>query len=156
MTECWTSPSTSWYQSIYFVMGPVQNWAAGALAWTLGSTTAYGPHLPGGCTTCRGIVEVDVNAGTYIKTLDYYFMGQFSKYVQRGSTALATTGSYDYGNGAAVEVVAFLNADNTRTLVIFNGFNNDVYLTVNFKGGETWSGPLYTNSLTTWLLPAAA
>ncbi len=156
MTECWTSPLTPWYQAVQFTMGPLQNWAAGVIAWTLGTTTTLGPHLPGGCNTCRGIFEVDVSAGTYILTLDYYMMGQFSKYLQRGSTVLATTGSYDFGGYAAVEVVAVLNADKTRTLVIYNGFGNDVYLTVTFKGGEKWSGPLYFSSVTTWLLPADA
>lgn len=135
-------------------MGPLQNWAAGAIGWTLGTTTTYGPHLPGGCNTCRGIIEVDITAGTYVKTLDYYFFGQFSKFIQRGSTALATTGSYDFNPGSGIQVVAFLNADKTRTLVIYNGFGNNVYVTVAFKGGETWSGPLYFYSVTTWLLPS--
>ena len=131
----------------------MQNWASGAIAWTLGTDTNYGPHLPGGCSSCRGLVEVDTSAGTYSKTLDYYFMGQFSRYVPRGAIALSTTGSYDYGSGSKIEVAAFLNTDGSRTLVIQNGFGNGVYLTVTFQSGETWSGPLYTQSLTTWLLP---
>jgi len=153
MTECWLSPLTSWYSSIYFIMGPLQNWAAGAMGWTLGTTISFGPYLPNGCNTCRGIVEVDLAAGTYIKTLDYYFFGQFSKFIQRGSTALATTGSYDFNPGNGVQTIAFLNADKSRTIVIYNGFGNDVYVTIAFKSGETWSGPLYYYSLTTWVLP---
>jgi O-glycosyl hydrolase len=131
----------------------MQNYAAGAIAWTLATDTNYDPHLPGGCTTCRGLVEVDTSAGTYSKTLDYYFIGQFSRFVPRGAIALSTTGSYDYGNGDKIEVAAFLNPDSSRTIVIQNGFGNPVYLTVTFNSGETWSGPLYTESLTTWILP---
>jgi hypothetical protein len=96
-------------------------------------------------------------------TNDYYYLGQFSKFLQRGSTVLASTGSYDYGSGggityqssgSGVEVVATLNTDGTRTVVVYNGFGNGVELTIQFQSGETWSGPLYEYSITTWLLPA--
>jgi hypothetical protein len=131
----------------------MQNWAAGSIAWTLGSDTNNGPHLPGGCSSCRGLVTVNTNAGTYSKTLDYYLMGQFSRFVPRGSINLATTGSHDYGGGSKFEATAFVEADGSRTVVIQNNFANSVYLTVTFKSGETWSGPVYTKSLTTWQLP---
>lgn len=131
----------------------MQNWAAGSIAWTLGSDTSYGPHLPGGCTSCRGLVEVDTGAGTYTKTLDYYLMGQFSRFVPRGAINLATTGSYDYGGGSKFEATAFLNPDGSRTVVIQNNFGNSVYVEVTFKSGDTWSGPVYMQSLTTWQLP---
>ncbi|OKL62582.1 Endo-1,6-beta-D-glucanase [Talaromyces atroroseus] len=154
MTECWTSPTTSWHSTIDFFMGPLQNWASGAIAWTLGTDTNYGPHLSGGCSSCRGIVTVDTSAGTYTKTADFYWIAQFSRFIPRGSIALSTTGSYDYGNGDKIEGQAFVQPDGTRVLVIENGFDNDVELTVNFTSGETWSGPLYSQSLTTWLLPS--
>lgn len=132
----------------------MQNWAAGAIAWTLGSDTNYGPHLPGGCTTCRGLVEVDTSAGTYSKTLDFYMMGQFSRFVPRGAINLATTGSYDYGSSGKIEATAFLNTDGSRTVVVQNTFTNPVYVTVAFKSGDSWSGLAYTSSLTTWQIPA--
>ncbi|OBT84343.1 hypothetical protein VE02_07266 [Pseudogymnoascus sp. 03VT05] len=155
-TECWTSPTNTWYSTIDFVMGPMQNWASGSIAWTLGSDTNNGPHLPGGCSTCRGLVVVDTGAGTYSKTLDYYLMGQFSRFVPRGATALATTGSKDYGGGQKFEAMSFLEADGSRTVVIQNNFGNEVFLTVTFKGGEAWSGKVYKESLTTWQLPPAS
>lgn len=99
-------------------------------------------------------MTVDTGAGTYSKTADYYFMGQFSRFVPRGSIALSTTGSYDYGGGQKVEAQAFAQSDGTRVVVIQNGFNNDIDLTVTFKSGETWTGPLHAESLTTWLLPS--
>ncbi|KAL9084104.1 MAG: hypothetical protein Q9159_005399 [Coniocarpon cinnabarinum] len=155
MTECWTSTTTSWNQAADFTMGPLQNFAAGAMAWTLGSDTNEGPHLAGGCTTCRGLVTIDTSAGTYTPQIDYYMMGQFSKYMEKGSTVLAMTGSYDYGNGK-VEAVASLNGDGTRVVVVENTFPNEVYLTLTTKGGETWSGSLYKESVTTWVLPPAS
>ena len=60
MTECWTSPETAWNQAADFTMGPLQNWASGAMAWVLGTDTNYGPNLGGG----KAIFQ-------YIERLDY-------------------------------------------------------------------------------------
>ncbi|KAI1171880.1 beta-1,6-glucanase Neg1 [Nemania sp. FL0916] len=158
MTECWTSPQTGWDWAASFTMGPLQNWAQGAMAWTLGSDTSYGPHLSGSgaCTTCRGLFEVDTAAGTYSFAIDYYMMAQFSKYIPRGAIILAGTGSYTYSDGTGLESVASLNPDGTRTIVFLNKFNNDVYITTTLSGSsQTWSGLVYKNSVTTWTLPSA-
>jgi glucan endo-1,6-beta-glucosidase len=132
----------------------MQNWASGAIAWTLGSDTNYGPYLPGGCDTCRGLVTLNTEEGTYKLNTDFYMMVQFSRFVRPGALALSTTGSYDYGNGSKVEAQAFRNSNGGRVLVIENTFDNDIYLSVDFKSGDQWSGPLYAQSTTTWNLPA--
>ncbi|KAJ5620399.1 beta-1-6-glucanase [Penicillium lagena] len=155
MTECWTSPYTSWYQVPYFVMGPIQNWAVGAIAWTLGTTFDYNPHLPGGCNSCRGFIEVDPATGTYKKTTDYYMMGQFSKFVPRGAIALSTSASFDVEIEEKIATAAFLNPDHSRTVVIYNGFPQDGNATVNFASGESWTGQVYQKSVVTWTLPPA-
>ena len=155
MTECWTSPTTGWNQAADFTMGPLQNWASGAMAWTLGTDPNYDPHLPGGCSTCRGLVEVDAGSDSYTPQIDFYMLGQFSKFIPKGAIILDGTGSYDFGNGK-VESTASLNPDGTRTVVIENTFANDIYLYLATQSGETWSGPLYAQSVTTWLLPASS
>jgi glucan endo-1,6-beta-glucosidase len=132
----------------------MQNWASGAMAWTLGTDTNDGPHLSsGGCDTCEGLVLINTSAGTYSLTLNYYSMAQFSRYVSSGATALDTSGSWDYGSGQKLEAQAFVNPDGSRVLVVENGFDNDVYLTTSFQSGDEWSGPLYAQSVTTWVLP---
>lgn len=155
MTECWTSPTTSWSQAADFTMGPLQNWASGAIAWNLGSDTSYGPHLSsGGCTTCRGLVVVDTSALTYTLQIDYYMMAQFSKFMPSGATVLNGTGSYTYGDGTGIESVATLNPDGSKTIVMTNKFANDIYVTVDLQSGSSWSGRVYENSVVTWVLPA--
>lgn len=157
MTECWTSSTTSWYQAAEFTMGPLQNWASGAMAWTLGSDTSFGPHLSsGGCDTCRGLVVVDTGAGTYDFAVDYYMMAQFSKFMPSGATVLNGSGSYSYDDGTGIQSVASLNPDGTRTVVMTNRFSNDVYVTVSLQSGDKWSGRVYQNSVVTWVLPAAS
>lgn len=80
-------------------------------------------------------VVIDTGAGTYSKTLDYYLMGQFSRFVSRSATALVTMGSIDYGGGQKFEVVSFVEEDRSRMVVVQNNYANEVFLTVTFKGG---------------------
>ncbi|KAK5625916.1 hypothetical protein RRF57_001632 [Xylaria bambusicola] len=158
MTECWTSPQTSWYQSSKNTIGPLQNWAEGSLMWTLGTWTqasdgTFGPYIPGGCDKCRGLFVVDQSRGTYDFTIDYYTLAQISKFIPKGAVILAGTGSYSYEGYAGIQSVASRNPDGTRTVVIENTFGNDVYVTVTAKSGEVWSGNLLARSVTTWVLP---
>ncbi|KAH8649088.1 glycoside hydrolase family 30 protein [Xylariales sp. PMI_506] len=154
MTECWTSPETSWNQASSFTVGPLQNWAQGALAWTLGTTNADGPHLStGGCTTCRGLFTVDTTAGTYEFQVDYYMLAQYSKFIPQGAIILDGSGSYSYSSGEGIQSVASVNPDGTRTVVIENTFGNDIYVTLNTSSGEQWSGNVYADSVVTWILP---
>ncbi|KAI1497953.1 putative beta-1,6-glucanase Neg1 [Biscogniauxia marginata] len=158
MTECWTSHQTSWYQSSKNTVGPLQNWAQGSMMWTLGTWTkaaddTYGPYLPGGCGTCRGLFVVDQSAGTYEYTVDYYMLAQYSKFIPKGATILSGTGSYSYDGYQGIQSVASLNPDGTRTVVIENTFGNDVYVTVDAKSGEQWSGNVPAESVVTWILP---
>jgi glucan endo-1,6-beta-glucosidase len=155
MTECWTSSqSTGWSAASDFTMGPLQNWAQGAMAWTLATNTEDGPHLSGGgCDTCRGLVVVDTSAGTYEFQVDYYMMAQYSKFIPQGATVLNGSGSYTYDGGSGIQSVASLNPDGTRTVVIENTFGNDIYLMLDTTSGEEWSGNIYPNSVVTWILP---
>lgn len=152
MTECWTPASGAWNQASGFTMGPLQNWASGVAAWTLGTDAQDGPHLSsGGCDNCQGLVTI--NDGGYTLQPSYYIMGQFSKFMPHGAIVLSGTGSYDYSTGG-IQSVASLNPDGTRTVVIENTFSNDVYVTVSTSSGQKWSGNVPTESVTTWVLPA--
>lgn len=144
MTECWTSStSTPWSQAADFTMGPLQNWASGVMAWGLGTDNSDGPHLSGNgpCDSCRGLVTVDVNAGTYQFQVDYYMMAQFSKFIPKGAIVLSGSGSYTYGDGTGIQSVATTNPDGSKTVVIESKFGNDVYVTLTTtpdKLGVAW------------------
>lgn len=151
MTECWTPSTGAWHQAADFTMGPLQNWASGVAAWTLGTDAQDGPHLSsGGCGSCTGLVTI--NNGAYTFQTAYYMMAQFSKFMPPGATVLSGNGSYSYSNGG-IQSVASKNPDGSRTVVIQNTFGNDVYVHVNTKSGQEWSGNVQANSVTTWVLP---
>lgn len=133
-------------------MEPLQNWAVGVAAWTLGTNSSDGPHLSsGGCSTCQGLVTI--SNGVYTLNSAYYMMAQFSKFMPPGAIVLSGTGSYTYSSAKGIQSVASLNPDGTRTVVIENTFNNDVYVTVTLKSGIQWSGDVPT-SVVTWILPS--
>ncbi|KAJ5116129.1 glucan endo-1-6-glucosidase BGN16.3 [Penicillium angulare] len=156
MTECWTPSTGSWNQAADFTMGPLQNWAAGVTAWTLGTNSDDGPHLSsGGCGTCTGLVTVNSD-GSYTFETAYYMIAQFSKFIPNGAKILSGTGSYTYSSGGGIQSVASLNPDGTRSVVIENLFDNDVYVTLTTESGEEWSGDIPSESVTTWVLPASS
>jgi glucan endo-1,6-beta-glucosidase len=153
MTECWT-PAGTWNQAADFTMGPLQNWASGVIAWTLGTNSNDGPHLSsGGCSNCRGLVTIEDGAYTFQPA--YYMMAQFSKFMPPGAIVLNGTGSYTYSGGGGVQAVGSLNPDGSRSVVIENTFGNDVYVTLSTGSGEEWSGGVPSESVTTWVLPAS-
>ncbi|KAI7969646.1 hypothetical protein EIK77_000893 [Talaromyces pinophilus] len=163
MTECWTPNDLSWTHVVNFTMGPLQNWANGVTAWTLGTNDNAGPHLESGCSSCDGIVSVnstasadssDRNAATdYTFNLSYYIMSQFSKFIPPGARILETDGSAVDDNGDGIQAVASLNPDGSRTVVIENTFGNDVNVTVYLNSGVAWVGNVPNSSVTTWVLP---
>lgn len=158
MTECYTSQDTPWYQASAFTLGPLQNYAAGAVAWTLATDTADGPHLTypdGPCTDCRGLVTVDVHKKTYEFQVDYYMMAQYARFMPRGARVLNGTGSYSYADGSGIQSVATRNPDGTTTVAVENRFGNDVYVTATLRSGRVYSGRVYAQSVTTWVLPQA-
>jgi glucosylceramidase len=156
MTECWTpqTDATNWYQAANFTLGPLQNYAAGIIAWTLGTDSSYGPYLPGGCDKCKGLVTI-LPDGSYTFNLSSYLMAQFSKFMPRGSTVLAGSGSAADHNAPGIRSVATLNPDRSISVVILNTFDNDVVVTLTTQSGQTWSGNVIAKSVVTWVLPAS-
>lgn len=157
MTECWTALSaTNWEHTSNFNMFPLQNWANGIIAWALGSYHQGGPALPGNepCGICTGLVTIDANAGTYHKEVDYYMMGQFSRFIPKGAHVVEQTGSYIFPDNTGLLSVATVNPDNSRTVVIQNRYDHDIFVMVHTeREGQPWSARVPGKSTTTWTLP---
>lgn len=154
MTECWLHLATgeSFWDLPGFMAGPVQNYASGSLAWTLGGSTKYDVGYPGGCGQCSGIIQVDRAAKSYEKTHDYYTLGQFSKFVKKGAVYLSGSGSYTYSDGTGVTATQFLGPNGDRVVVIINKLQDDTNLQIAFKSGDAWNGLVPKRSVTTWVI----
>ncbi|KAL7941315.1 glycoside hydrolase family 30 protein [Trichoderma barbatum] len=157
MTECWTATSiTGWVHSSNFNMFPLQNWANGIIGWALGSYTGGGPALSGGgnCHECTGLVTVSPDGSSYKKEIDYYMMGQFSRYIPKGAVVVDGTGSWLFNANEGMESVSTINPDGTRTVVIQNRYNHDIWVQVKTESeSQSWNARVPGESVTTWLLP---
>lgn len=155
MTECWTpqTDSSTWFQAANFTIGPLQNWANGVMAWTLAANSTNGPYLStGGCATCPGLVRIN-DDGTYTFNMAYYLMAQFSKFIPKGAKILSGKGYSSTSYQPGLQMVASLNPDGTRSVVMMNTLTSAVSVRLSTASGQVWSGNVPMSSVVTWVLP---
>ncbi|MER5689542.1 discoidin domain-containing protein [Streptomyces sp. NPDC002205] len=134
------------------VINATRDWAKSVVRWNMALDQDNGP-TNGGCDTCRGVVTVTRGADgkwSYAKTVDYWALGQASKFVRPGARRVAsnTLGAGD------VQDVAFVNPNGSTALVAFNSANSpktfrvqwgDKWFSYTLAGGAaatfTWNGP---------------
>ena len=61
----------------------MRNWGKAYVKWSLALDENRGPHT-GGCGTCSRLVTVSEKNGAITYDIEYYTLGQFSKFVQPG------------------------------------------------------------------------
>ena len=75
-------------------------------------TVGFGPHTPGGCTTCKGALTID---GSAVKrNVAYYIIAHISKFVQPGSVRIPTN------IPGTIQNVAFKNANGQKVVIVLN------------------------------------
>jgi O-glycosyl hydrolase len=99
------------------LIGSPRNWAQSVILWNLALDDNRGPQN-NGCGTCRGVVTVHAD-GTVTKELDYYALGQVTRFVHPGATRVASS------QPAGVSDVAYTNPDGTGVLVAYNPTASD-------------------------------
>ena len=99
----------------------MRNWARAYVKWSLALDQNQGPHS-GGCSTCTGIVTVNNPSGNITYGIEFYTMGQFSKYVLTGANRVYSS------NAQGIVTAAFVNPDNSSVLVAFNDSSQSQYL----------------------------
>jgi glucosylceramidase len=124
-----------------------RNWGQSVVKWSLAVDQNDGPHN-GGCGTCTGLITVhngDSESGQVDYTVEYYDMGQLTKFVKPGAYRIESTSNPDVPN------VAWLNPDGSKALVAYNETGAAQPITVNW-GGEsfTYTLPAQTSATFTW------
>lgn len=100
------------------LVASTRNWARSYVLWALATDQDHGPHV-GGCDKCRGVVTIDLTDpahATVKPEVDYYVLGQASKFVMPGAVRIAS----DEPAGTAVKDVAFRNPDGAIVLYTVN------------------------------------
>lgn len=126
MDEC--SPGIVPYPASEVAIASARNWAQAVDLWNLALDPTGGPRqaVPG-CTGCGGLLTVDELTHTVRPNVNYYQLGQASKFVQRGAWRIASdrwvsdyAGPSGYGVTPGVDNTAFENPDGTKVLVAYN------------------------------------
>ncbi|MCQ4079063.1 glucosylceramidase [Streptomyces sp. RB6PN25] len=124
-----------------------RNWGKSVVKWSLAVDQNMGPHN-GGCGTCTGLITVhngDSRSGQVDYTIEYYDMGQLTKFVKPGAYRIDSTANSTISN------VAWLNPDGSKALIAYNGSGSAQQFTVNWVGQTfTYSIPAQTSATFTW------
>ena len=82
------------------VVGALRNRSRNVIEWNLANDPAYGPHTPGGCSTCKG--GLTINGSGVVRNVSYYIIAQVSKFVPPGSVRVWSESKGDLNTAAFV------------------------------------------------------
>lgn len=141
-----------------------RNWSKGYILWALATDQNHGPFV-GGCDTCRGLMTIDLTspATPRIKNeLDYYVLGQASRFVEPGAVRIASdepagaqinlTASMQTSaqGGPQIKDVAFRNANGSIVLYTLNAGTTGQEIRVVFRG-KSFTTPIPAGSIATFI-----
>ncbi|MHA6278862.1 glycoside hydrolase family 30 protein [Salinimicrobium sp. CAU 1759] len=109
------------------IIGSMRNWSKTALEWNLANNSNFGPHTPGGCTTCKGAVTVS-SSSSYNENVGYYIIAHASKFVPPGSVRISSNMIEDLHN------VAFRTPAGDKVLIVLNDGNSFQAFNVEYNG----------------------
>jgi glucosylceramidase len=116
----------------------MRNSAKAYVKWSLALDQNLGPNLTqdaalGGCNTCTPLVTVNTNTGDITYDIEYYTLGQFSKYVLPGAARIYSS------NTPSLASVAFQNPDGSIALVVYNNATTANTFQVQWGATQTFS-----------------
>lgn len=91
----------------------MRNWGKSYVKWSLALDQNRGPHT-GGCGTCNPLITVNSSSGAVTYDIEYYTLGQFSKFVMPGAARIYSS------NAPGFVSAAFRNPDGSKVLVVYN------------------------------------
>jgi glucosylceramidase len=98
----------------------LRNAAKSYVKWSLALDQTLGPNLSelntglGGCATCTPLVTVNNATGAITKDIEFYTLGQYSKFILPGAIRIWSSDT------PTIVSAAFINPDGTHALVAFN------------------------------------
>ncbi|HEY2654620.1 MAG TPA: glycoside hydrolase family 30 beta sandwich domain-containing protein [Solirubrobacteraceae bacterium] len=138
VNEC--SPGIIPYATAEVPIDAARNWASGVQLWNLALDPDGGPvenNKSYGCPRCTGIVTVNKATHSTTYNLNYYQLGQTSKYVQLGAVRISSTRFvHDLvagGVSPGVDDVGYLNPDGSKVLVAYNSGRSPASFAVHWR-----------------------
>lgn len=96
------------------MIGAVNNWARVSLEWNLATNENYGPHTPGGCTTCLGGITIN-DSTHFTRNVSYYVAAHMSKLILPGARRVGLSNKNE-----DLLTTACKNADGSTVLIVMN------------------------------------
>lgn len=109
------------------IIGSMRNWSKTALEWNLANNNNFGPHTPGGCTTCKGGITVN-SSSSYVENVGFYIIAHASKFVPSGSVRISSNLTETLHN------VAFRTPSGNKVLIVLNSGNSFQIFNIEHNG----------------------
>lgn len=110
------------------IIGAPRNWSRNVLEWNLANDASFGPHTPGGCTTCKGALTIGT---TVTRNVAYYIIAQASKFVPPGSVRISSTITGNMHN------VAYKTPAGKKVMIVLNDGTQAGSFNIRYKGKWT-------------------
>ena len=140
-TEQWTGKNGQFGGDLAWhiknvIIGSMRNHSRIALEWNLANDPDLKMHTPGGCTECKG--ALNIFGSTVTRNVSYYIIAHASKFVPAGSVRIASNISGDLYSAAFItpsgkKVVIVLNSGSK--LASFNIRHSDKWLAAQLEAG---------------------
>ena len=115
------------------IVGAPANWSRTALEWNLANDETFGPHTPGGCTTCLGALTIDSASSKVTRNVAYYIVGHASRFVAPGSVRV-TSALAGGGPATSLAHVAYRTPNGRYVLIVLNDGNSAQRIDIAFGG----------------------
>jgi glucosylceramidase len=107
------------------IVGAPRNWSRNVLEWNLANDPNWGPHTPGGCTTCKGALTIGANV---TRNVAYYIIAHASKFVPPGSVRIGSNITGSMYN------VAYKTPAGKKVLIVVNDGTQAGSFNIRFNG----------------------
>lgn len=112
----------------------MRNHSKSFILWNIALDENNGPTVPGfGKSTCRGLLKINQLDKTYERTLDYYALAHFSKYLRPGSKRIHSS-QHDF-----IKNVAFKNTNGELVVIMFNDSTTSHTVRLNINESKTFN-----------------
>jgi glucosylceramidase len=145
--EC--SPEIANFGTAEYVISSLRNWASAVSVWNIALDPGGGPKVPlSGCPGCQGVATIDERTRSVSLGLEYYQLGQVSRFLQPGARRIDSTHLVHYKQvgrkfviTGGIDDIAYLNSDGTRVLAVYNNSGRPAHFAV------TWHKRAFTATL---------
>ena len=125
------------------MIGDFNNWCQGYIDWNLFLDNTGGPNHVN--NLCDAPIILDIFPMKIVKQSSYYYVGHFSKYIQKGAYRIQLDNSNEH-----VQAVAFKNPTGEVVVVVLN--ETDKKQTFSIKLDKTYRVTMENNSIATVIL----